>query len=275
MLNQATKTSDNLYVQNDSSEFYGPAPTASLLIGKQVAGRRGFTLVYAIVIMTLLLGFASFGVDLGRAQLSKSKLYMAADAAARYGATGASDGTAASKAISIAALNSDNGTSIVLQSGDVVTGNYNPHASPTFSAARTPANAVQVTAQRTKARNNADSLIFASLIGQNTLDIHSTAIAYSGPPLKALLVVGSLPLNTADLQVSNHLFALGFTVTSKDQNTATSGDATGMGIVVISESVSSGVILGRYRDVTVPVLFYEPLIFDDMQVTAPTLGTDF
>ena len=53
----------------------------------------GMALVYGIVMVTVLLAFASLAVDLGRVQLAKTELRQAADAAARYAVTGIDDGT--------------------------------------------------------------------------------------------------------------------------------------------------------------------------------------
>ena len=128
--------------------------------GGRRSSRFGVTLVYMAVLMVLLLGFVSLAVDWGRVQMIKTQLLRAADAGARYAATGIADGTYSAKAISAAGANKADETSVIVQSSDVVLGNYNPLLSPTFSTARTPLNAVQVTAARTQARGNAIGLKF-------------------------------------------------------------------------------------------------------------------
>src|SRR5437016_2620154 len=115
-------------------------------------GQGGFSLVWLIVCMVSLLGFVSLAVDLGRVQCAKTELYRAADAAARYAATGLSDGTAASKAIAAAADNTVDGTALVLTNSDVVTGTW---ANGTFTAGGASPNAVKITAGRTTAHGNA------------------------------------------------------------------------------------------------------------------------
>src|SRR5882724_760827 len=80
---------------------------------------RGMTLVYAIILMTMLSGFVSLGVDYGRVQLAKTQMERAAFAASRAGAAGIGDGTASAKAIQFAAANLVDGTPLVLQAGDV------------------------------------------------------------------------------------------------------------------------------------------------------------
>lgn len=91
----------------------------------------------------------------------------------------------------------------------------------------------------------------------------------------ALFVVGSTTLSTGDTAIRNRLTTLGFTVTIRQAAAATSGDATGKSLVVISESVTSTSVNTKFRNVAVPVLSMEPLIFDDMLMTGATSGTNF
>ena len=63
--------------------------------------RKGTMLICAAICLTVLVGFASFGIDLGRVQVAKTELRRAADAAARYGVKGIADQTAVAKAIGI------------------------------------------------------------------------------------------------------------------------------------------------------------------------------
>src|SRR3982751_5744795 len=77
---------------------------------------RGFSAVYAIVCMVTVIGFVSLAVDLGRVQTAKTELRRAADAAARYAATGIRDNTARDKAVAAAAQNSVDGSPLVIDS---------------------------------------------------------------------------------------------------------------------------------------------------------------
>ena len=81
---------------------------------------RGSSLIYALIAMAAMIAVLSLGVDLGRVQLAKTELRGAADAAARYAATGLSDGTATSRAISSAAENGVDGTKLVIKDGEYV-----------------------------------------------------------------------------------------------------------------------------------------------------------
>ena len=57
-------------------------------VAPRTRGSRGTVMVWAIVSMVALMAFVSLAVDMGRVQLAKTELQRAADAAARYGATG-------------------------------------------------------------------------------------------------------------------------------------------------------------------------------------------
>jgi hypothetical protein len=136
-----------------------------------------------VVVFSVLLGFASFGVDWGRVQLAKTQLQHAADAAARYGASGLQNGPDAALANALAAggENSVDGSPLVLDpNNDVAIGTWDP-STHTFTAlpvgSQSSANAVQVTAHRIAARNTAVPLMFAQIIGKSSCDINTTSIA--------------------------------------------------------------------------------------------------
>src|SRR5688500_9365250 len=78
--------------------------------------RRGSALLYVTVSMTVLLGFASLAVDLGHVYVVRSELQLAADAAARYGATGLEVGvaTAVARATDAADDNTSDGVAVQL-----------------------------------------------------------------------------------------------------------------------------------------------------------------
>jgi Flp pilus assembly protein TadG len=135
---------------------------------------RGAAIVYITVMMTVMMAFCSMAVDLGRVQAAKTELRLAADAAAIYAAQGLADGTAVTKAIQSAAENTVDGTPLVLQNSDVVTGHW---AGGTFTAGGAPTNAVRVTATRSAARGTAVSLVFAKLLGISTCNVNATSTA--------------------------------------------------------------------------------------------------
>jgi hypothetical protein len=141
-------------------------------------GRSGFALIYLTIMMTALLAFASLAVDYARGQVAKTELLRAADAAARYAATGLGDGTAVLKAQAAAAENSADGRPVVLGAADVRTGNYDG-STRVFTAGATPINAVEVTA----ARRGDDGVptVFAQVIGRSHVDVAATVIAMATP----------------------------------------------------------------------------------------------
>jgi hypothetical protein len=83
----------------------------------------------------------------------------------------------------------------------------------------------------------------------------------------ALFVVGSTTLNAGDDAVSQRLQALGLTVVVKTDTAATSADATGKTIVVISSTVTSSNVGTKFKSVAVPVLLWESALLDDMGMT--------
>src|SRR5688500_18472135 len=52
----------------------------------------GMTIIYLLVMLTVLLALASFAVDYGRVQLAKTQLRIATDSAAKWGALGVKNG---------------------------------------------------------------------------------------------------------------------------------------------------------------------------------------
>jgi Flp pilus assembly protein TadG len=133
-------------------------------------------LVYTIIFMGALCGFVSLAVDYGRAEMDKTELRSACDAASRYGVVGlqTNSSTAISNAIAVAAQNTVDTTPLVLLSSDVVVGTW---ASNTFTAGGSSPNAVQVTGYRTAARGTAIPLIWGQVFGVNTVNITATSIS--------------------------------------------------------------------------------------------------
>lgn len=142
------------------------------------ARSRGQGLIWVIVSLPVMCGFCSLAVDFGRAEVTKTELERAADAAARYGALGLSISTATATTYAIDAANDNtaDGSIVVLQNSDILTGSWNS-ATRTFTSGGTPKTAVQVTAQRTAARGNAVQLMFAKVLGVTSIDVHGTAVA--------------------------------------------------------------------------------------------------
>ena len=96
-----------------------------------------------------------------------------------------------------------------------------------------------------------------------------------GPPGAVLLVVGDTNLHKSDVQLKDSLSKLGFTVTAKDGTAATSADANGKALVVISGSSWSDDVGSKFRDAPVPVVCFDRALFSPMKLTGTKSGTDY
>ena len=64
-------------------------------------------------------------------------------------------------------------------------------------------------------------------------------------------------------------------MTVRNQTQAVTGDAYGKSLVIISNSVTSGNVNTKFRNVPVPVLNWEPALFDDLHMTGLTSGMHY
>jgi hypothetical protein len=182
---------------------------------------RGFSAIYFMVAVVALGAFSSLAVDLGRLQLAKTELRQAADAAARYGATGLTDGSWQQRAIDAAGQNKVDGSSLLLVNQDVSRGNWNAKAIPQFSPSRKPLNAVQVSAQRTTANGKPIRLMFASMIGMGSCDARAVSIAKVSPLLSGFIGLDGFT-------VKNNLKAAGYDSSSDTNPTWNTRSGDGM-----------------------------------------------
>jgi hypothetical protein len=144
--------------------------------------RRAVAIVYVTLALAVLFGFISLAVDLGRAQLVKTELQRAADAAARHAMNGYSQGVtvAVRNAQDAADDNLADGTPVLLDANqDVEFGNWDGVRrtfAPLSGAARGNGNAIRVTARRVASRGNAVPLLFGKVVGVSQCDVAATAI---------------------------------------------------------------------------------------------------
>jgi hypothetical protein len=89
-----------------------------------------------------------------------------------------------------------------------------------------------------------------------------------------LFVTGTTSLGSGDQNVKNRLVELGFDVDVRDDDQLQTSDANGYGLVLVSSTCNSLKLNGKLRDVQVPVMVYEPWIFDDMRMTGSS-SADF
>ncbi len=97
----------------------------------------------------------------------------------------------------------------------------------------------------------------------------------SAPPRTALFVVGNTTLGAGDAAVKDRLESQGFTVTLVSATAASSADAAGKGVVLISSTCVSGDVNTKFRDVAVPVLTWEAWLYDDLGMTGVAAGVDY
>jgi hypothetical protein len=164
----------------------------------------------------------------------KVELQTAADAAARAGAAGLHNGTAYTAAVDVAALNRADNQPVVLRTGgaepDVVLGHWD-EPSRQFVAGGTPVDAIQVTARRTAARDDAVPLTFGPLLGLHTSDVRATAVAVkkAGSPL-GFVGIGNLA-------VGNNSIVAAYSSTSGEPSL---GNVTGGAGVASNSHVTFG-----------------------------------
>ena len=104
------------------------------------------------------------------------------------------------------------------------------------------------------------------------------ALVLSGPAFAqdVLVVVGDdVTLSATDTRVIAQLGLIGVTPTLVDDDVVVAGDATGRDLVYISASVSSGLVGNTFATTAVPVVVAEGFIYDDMNLTGGTFGSDF
>ena len=146
-------------------------------------GRRGAVLVLAAFALIVIFAFTALTVDVGYISLTKSRLQVAADAAALAGAlhVGEDGAAAESDAVSTCGCNMAAGRSVVLQpADDLEFGTWDETSRnfvPLASADDRNANAVRATCRLNGGRENSVKLFFAPLIGVTEADLQATAVA--------------------------------------------------------------------------------------------------
>jgi hypothetical protein len=92
-------------------------------------------------------------------------------------------------------------------------------------------------------------------------DVRVSVVA--GRPV--LFVVGNATLSAGDAMAKAEMEALGFQVDVSVS--ANASEANGKTLVAISDTVNSALVAGAFASVSVPVVSWEPLIWDDMGMT--------
>lgn len=143
--------------------------------GLMLRARRGSSLLWVTTFGLPIIGMLSLALDVSRVQYAKRELQDAVDAAARYGVTGLSDGTAAAKAIAAAAENKFNGQGLILTSSDITVGKYDSNTR-TFTANGSPSNALRIRINKNSGRNV--SMVLGQLIGMGGVRLSAESYAF-------------------------------------------------------------------------------------------------
>lgn len=134
---------------------------------------------------------------------------------------------------------------------------------------------VDVAAGAVRFRAMADGQTVEVAAGQQALTARPSdgerAPAVSGGKRRALLVIGSVPPDgPADRAVLERLRQLGFDVVA---SAASSGgldeEARASALVAVSSTVDSATLGGAFRDLPVPLVVWEPALYDDLGMTGP------
>lgn len=162
--------------------------------------RRGAVIVFALVMLVVLIGFASLTLDVGALYNARADLQNAADAAALSGASVLSESamaqvriakqsfasevseTAYERAVAVASqLTSFGGKNVVLSPADVLTGWIDldsPTSDIDTSGSASQYNSIHVVAHRSEASANGPVVFFfASIFGNSSADVSASATA--------------------------------------------------------------------------------------------------
>ena len=107
------------------------------------------------------------------------------------------------------------------------------------------------------------------------VEVTLTMAQSCGESLDVLFVVGNLTLNAGDQAVVDRLTSQGHTVTLVDDTASQTSDATGRDMVIVSSTVTAAAVGTKFRDVAVPVITWESLLYDDFNMTGSLSNTDF
>lgn len=90
-----------------------------------------------------------------------------------------------------------------------------------------------------------------------------------------LLVVGAVPVSSGDASAVSQLQSLGQSVTVVEDGSSTTASANGKDLVVISDSVAPDQVSDKFNQVLVPVIVFEPWLYDNLGMTGPVAKTDY
>jgi PKD repeat protein len=100
----------------------------------------------------------------------------------------------------------------------------------------------------------------------------SRSVFIGEQPPQALFVAGG---GSGDEAVTARLLSLGYEVITKSDGAVTIADASDVELVLISSTITSGTVGATFTDAPVPVIVWEPYLFDDMGMTGGGEGDDY
>ena len=107
------------------------------------------------------------------------------------------------------------------------------------------------------------------------LALFDAAVAWVRAP-RALLIVKQNPLRDDDEALRKRLAeSFGFVVDVKLASEVLDVHADGHHLIVVSESIASSDLGAKMTSVAVPLVSFEPAVFDDLKMTGSTSNTDF
>jgi hypothetical protein len=189
-----------------------------------VARRRGLTIIYLLVLLTVIFALASFAVDYGRVQLAKTQLRISTDVAAKWAVLGVKSGknTVLARANAAAADNLVDGVAPTFALADVQVGSWNS-STRVFTNEGKPYNAVKLTATQVI------PLMLGGVVQKPNVTVRVTAIA------RAASLSGVMGLN--GITFHNNAF-----VGSYDSSVTTTPTENGAGsnVTVYSNTIIEG-----------------------------------
>jgi Flp pilus assembly protein TadG len=167
------------------------------------ANSRGSVLVMAALLLTVFIGIAALSIDIGYLSTTKNELQNTADAAALaaagylgnfyIGLPEAQQGTYVftksdieAVAIAVAEKNRASGVDIVIESADIIVGQWDESTASIATVTLQAPDAVYVKARRDNTANSPIGTFFAGIFGIDTMSISAEAVAsLSGPGVVA------------------------------------------------------------------------------------------
>jgi len=170
---------------------------------------RGAVYIWTAFGIVGLVGFAGLAIDMSYFYVARSQLQTSADSAALAGAVRMSNSTEMKVEAKKYARMNVNGDDHILADADIQRGTWD-FDSKTFTPGGGSANAVKVTTRMSQANGNAAGTFFASVLGFNTVDISTSAVAaYSTADEWDILVVqdvtGSFSEEIGDARDANRV----------------------------------------------------------------------